>query len=95
MIAAYDASTGTTDPSPDDIRASATTAFMSDVEASVSHYASTAGGFLDNMAAADPLPYVSAVPVEEQEVFTYNEGGTVQIGQGNRLYSDRMPSTRQ
>jgi Ca-activated chloride channel homolog len=75
LIAAYDAATGTTDPSPDDISSPATTAFMSDVEASVSHYASTAGSFLDNMAAADPLPYVSAVPVEEQEVFTYNEGG--------------------
>jgi len=48
---------------------------MADVEASVSHYASTAGSFLDSMAIADPVPYVSAVAVEEQEVFAYNEGG--------------------
>ena len=74
LIAAYDAATGTTNPTRADISAPATTAFMADVEASVSHYASTAGSFLDNMAAADPLPYVSAVAVEEQEVFMYNEG---------------------
>jgi Ca-activated chloride channel family protein len=75
LIAAYDAATGTTNPTLADINAPATTAFMTEVESSVSHYASTAGSFLDNMASADSLSYVSAVAVEEQEVFTYNEGG--------------------
>jgi Ca-activated chloride channel family protein len=74
LIAAYDAATGTINPSEPDITAPGTTTFMADVEASVSHYASTAGSFLDSMAAADPAPYVSAVAVEEQEVFTYNRG---------------------
>ena len=74
LIAAYDAATGTINPSQADIAAPAAKTFMAVVEASVSHYASTAGSFLDNMAAADPVPYVSAVAVEEQEVFAYNEG---------------------
>jgi Ca-activated chloride channel homolog len=75
LIAGYDAATGTYNPTLADIGATAIAAFMTDVEASVSHYASTAGSFLDNVAAADSLSYVSAVAVEEQEVFTYNEGG--------------------
>lgn len=75
LIAAYDAASGTPDPTPADVSAPATTAFMTNVEASVSHYASTAGSFLDKMAEVDSLTYVSAVAVEEQEVFTYNEGG--------------------
>jgi Ca-activated chloride channel family protein len=80
LIAEYEAATGTNNPTKTDINAAATTAFMTAVEASVSHYASTAGSFLDNMALADPLPYVSAVAVEEQEVFNYNEGGHSPLG---------------
>jgi Ca-activated chloride channel family protein len=74
LIATYETATGTPDPTRTDVEAPATKAFVGRVETTISHYASTAGIFLDNMAAADSLNYVSAVAVEEQEVFNYNEG---------------------
>ena len=82
LIAAYYAATGKVSGlTEDDLKAPATLAFVSGVEASVSHYAPTVGSFLDNLAAADKvgyvsaLSYISALAVEEQEVFHYNVGG--------------------
>lgn len=52
--------------------------FVAAVEASVSHYADTADTFLRNLSAADDngqaLSYVSAVTIEEQELWAYNHG---------------------
>lgn len=74
LIAAYEVATGTLDPTKAEITAPGTLATMAGFEASVSRYASTAGTFLDDMAVADTPTYISAVAVEEQEVFKYNEG---------------------
>jgi Ca-activated chloride channel homolog len=74
LIAAYDAATGKSEPTTEDIKGPKARAFVAGVEKSVSHYASTAGIFLDSMARADSLTFASAVAVEEQEVFSYNEG---------------------
>jgi Ca-activated chloride channel homolog len=76
LIATYYAATGkTSNLTLDDLSLPATVKFVADVEASVSHYAPTVGSFLDNLAAVDSLTYISALAVEEQEVFNYNEGG--------------------
>lgn len=74
LIAIYSSATGTSDLTREAVSAPGTEAYVAGVEASVSHYASTAGNFLDGIAAANSLTYISAVPVEEQEVFNYNEG---------------------
>jgi Ca-activated chloride channel family protein len=74
LITLYMAATGASDLTKGAVNAPAAEAFVAGVEASVSHYASTAGIFLDSIAAADSPRFISAVPVEEQEVFNYNEG---------------------
>ncbi|HZQ49441.1 MAG TPA: substrate-binding and VWA domain-containing protein [Candidatus Dormibacteraeota bacterium] len=52
-----------------------TRAFLARIEANVSHYAPTAGDFLSDLSAVGGAPsYISAIPVEEQEVFKYNAG---------------------
>jgi Ca-activated chloride channel family protein len=54
----------------------ATKDFAAAVEKSVSHYAPTVGDFLEILAGADdPGGYISALAVEEQEMFSYNRGG--------------------
>jgi Ca-activated chloride channel homolog len=53
--------------------------FVQKAELAVSDYAPTAGNFLNDLAGAPGTgsenSYLSALPAEEQEVFTYNEGG--------------------
>ena len=53
-------------------------AFMRSVEASVVHYGSTVSSFLLNLAEADDrgeaLTYVSAIAMEEKQVWDYNQG---------------------
>lgn len=55
-------------------------AFLQGVESSVSHYADSVGSFLENLRQADDadraLEYVSAIAVEEKQVFDYNRGNT-------------------
>lgn len=61
--------------SVDDLAQQGTRQFLRGVEASVSHYAPTAGDFLTNVAGSEGDPtYISAIPVEEQEIFNYNDG---------------------
>jgi Ca-activated chloride channel family protein len=74
LITLYIAATGRSDLTKEAVTAAGAQAFAAGVEASVSHYASTAGIFLDSIAAANSPRFISAVPVEEQEVFNYNEG---------------------
>ena len=54
--------------------------FMKSVESSVVHYGSTVSSFLRTLADADDrgeteaLSYVSAIAVEEKQVWDYNDG---------------------
>ena len=75
LIAAYDAATGkSSNLSITDVNDTNTRAFVAGVEKSVSHYAPTVASFLQNLAAADSYTYISAIAVEEQEMFNYNLG---------------------
>jgi Ca-activated chloride channel homolog len=52
--------------------------YMKDVEASVEHYSSTVSSFLGNLWQEDDrgtsLTYVSAIAMEEQQIWNYNRG---------------------
>lgn len=76
LLAEYYAATGeSTNLQRDDLSRPETLAFMRTVEQSVSHYAPTAGDFLKALSAsADGSSYISAIPIEEQEVYNYNKG---------------------
>ena len=77
LIAEYYAATSkSSNLTLDDTHKAQARTFVSGVEKSVSHYAPTAGSFLENLAQApNPYTYISAVAVEEQEVYSYNAGG--------------------
>jgi Ca-activated chloride channel homolog len=76
LIAEYFAAVGKSDLTATDLDRPSSRAYVAEVEAGFSHYAPTVGSFLDNLAKKDdPSPYISALAVEEQEVFHYNEGG--------------------
>jgi Ca-activated chloride channel homolog len=77
LIAAYYAATGkSSDLTDSDVRSARS--FVAAVEATVSHYADTADTFLRNLSAADDdgqaLAYMSAVTIEEQQLWAYNQG---------------------
>jgi len=79
LIAAFYAATNKgSDITSSDVANPQTRAFVGRVELSVSHYADTADTFLHNLSAADDaggaLNYISAVTVEEQELWAYNQG---------------------
>jgi Ca-activated chloride channel family protein len=77
LIAAYYAATGKSSnlTNADIVNARP---FVAAVERSVSHYADTADTFLRNLSVADDngqaLSYISAVTIEEQELWSYNQG---------------------
>jgi Ca-activated chloride channel family protein len=56
------------------------TSFLRGVESSVPHYADSVGSFVANLRRADDegraLEYVSAIAVEEKQVYDYNRGNT-------------------
>ncbi len=64
-------------------------AFMKGVESSVVRYRSTVSAFLKNLADADDrneaLQYVSAVAMEEKQVWDYNQGNPEFRSSGTRL----------
>jgi len=64
-------------------------AFMKSVESSVVHYGSTVSAFLKNLADADDrdeaLLYVSAIAMEEKQVWEYNQGNPEFRSSGTRL----------
>jgi Ca-activated chloride channel family protein len=79
LIATYYAATGKSgDLVSADVSNPASVAFVGAVEASVAHYSDTAENFLIDLRAADnagnALSYISAVALEEQELWQYNRG---------------------
>lgn len=66
-------------------------AFMKGVESSVVHYGNTVSAFLKNLADADErgeaeaLSYVSAIAMEEKEVWDYDDGNPDFRSNGKRL----------
>ena len=79
LVGTYYAATGlSADLTVDDVRKSEVVAFVKGIEASVEHYGSTASTFLANMKTAaengSPLGYVSAIAVEEKQIFDYDQG---------------------
>jgi Ca-activated chloride channel homolog len=82
LIATYYAATGRAgDLAAADVTGSQGSQFVQAIEAGVAHYSDTAENFLLNLKAADdagtPFGYISAVTLEEQELWQYNQG---QIG---------------
>ena len=79
LIGTYNAAAGKLDPlTLDDIRRRDVRDFVQSVESSVVHYGESVGTFLKNLwnadAAGNGLGYVSAIAVEEKQVFDYNRG---------------------
>ncbi|HEX2315188.1 MAG TPA: substrate-binding and VWA domain-containing protein [Thermomonospora sp.] len=78
-VGAYYAATGTTsDLTEADITDAKNRAFVSDIEKAIVHYGHTSLTFLSNLLRADDrgqaLSYISAVTVEEDSVWNYNQG---------------------
>jgi Ca-activated chloride channel family protein len=79
LIAAYFAATGrSADLTDADVTDPKVITFVKGVESSVVHYGETVSTFLRNLRAADDrgaaLSYVSAIAVEEKQVWDYNQG---------------------
>jgi len=78
LISTYFAASGkTSNLTAYDLTRKEVTTFVTDVESSVAHYGDTATTFLSNLLTAQQIrsaPYVSAVAVEEKEVWNYNVG---------------------
>jgi Ca-activated chloride channel family protein len=79
LIGAYFAASGrSSDLTVADLEGPAVVDFVRQVESSVVHYGDSVSTFLLNLQAADDanaaLSYVSAVAVEEKEVWDYNQG---------------------
>jgi Ca-activated chloride channel homolog len=79
LIGTYNAAVGTPNPlTADEIRRPEVQRFVRGVEFSVVHYAQSVATFMENLWNADDsgdaLGYVSAVAVEEKQVYDYNRG---------------------
>lgn len=78
LIGAYFAKTAPRSPVLSDLSDSDVRDFVRGVESSVVHYGDAVSTFLENMLAADKvgpaLTYVSAVAMEEKQVWDYNHG---------------------
>ncbi|SEG52098.1 Ca-activated chloride channel family protein [Thermomonospora echinospora] len=78
-VGAYFAATGTTsDLTEADITSADNRKFVADIEKAIVHYGHTSLTFLTNLQRADDrgqaLSYISAVTVEEDSVWNYNQG---------------------
>jgi Ca-activated chloride channel homolog len=79
-VAAYFAATGTPtrDLTADDITNDKNRKFVGDIEKAIVHYGHTSLTFLTNLQRADDrgqaMSYISAVTVEEDSVWNYNQG---------------------
>lgn len=79
LIGTYHAAVGTPDPlTAEQIRRPEVQNFVRGVESSVVHYGESVSTFMNNLWDADDsgdaLSYVSAVAVEEKQVYEYNRG---------------------
>jgi Ca-activated chloride channel homolog len=81
LVATYYTANGNKNPSPNDVnRITELHDYVSHIESSVIHYGSTAGDFLQALQFADQQPqagtndYVSAILLQEKELFDYNNG---------------------
>jgi Ca-activated chloride channel homolog len=78
LVGTYYAATGlSADLTVDDILKKEIVAFVKGIESSVEHYGSTASTFLANLKTAadagNALGYVSAIAVEEKQIFDYDQ----------------------
>ncbi|MEU6198171.1 extracellular solute-binding protein [Streptomyces sp. NPDC047061] len=92
-VAAFYAATGnSSDLTLDQVKDPKTRAFVAGVESGVLHYASDATAYMANLAEADAegqsLSYTSAVAVQEQLVYLYNQGSptgdVAKLGKGRK-----------
>lgn len=95
-VGAYFAATGTTsDLTSADIGNPRNQAFVRDLERSIVHYGDTTLTFLSALQRADDegraLSYISAVTVEEDSVWAYNQGDPT--GDPARLHQHAKPRT--
>ena len=79
LISTYNAALGKTGPlTLEEVRRSDVRSFVQGVESSVVHYGDSVGAFLESLYQEDErraaLSYVSAIAVEEKQVFDYNRG---------------------
>jgi Ca-activated chloride channel family protein len=79
LLATYHAATGASEPPTlADLQRAEVIEFARGVESGVLHYANSVGDFLENLYERDQrgeaLKYVSALPVEEKQLFEYNRG---------------------
>jgi Ca-activated chloride channel family protein len=79
----YAATQLTADLTAADVRRSDVAQFVKDIEQSVEHYGNTAATFMQNLGAADArgdaMGYMSAIAVEEKQLFDYNRQTTRQV----------------
>lgn len=92
-LATFYAATGrSSDLTVDEVKDAKTRRFVAGVEAGVLHYASDATAYMANLAKADAdgqaLSYASAIAVQEQLIYLYNQGSptgeTDRIGKGKK-----------
>jgi Ca-activated chloride channel family protein len=77
VSAAVEARDGSNSPVPiseSDVSDPRVVDFVRGVEGSVAHYTDTVANFLQHLQAAGDLSYISAIAMEEQEVWQYNAG---------------------
>jgi Ca-activated chloride channel family protein len=89
----YAASGKTSNLNADDLSSPDVSTYVKDVESTVAHYGDTATTFLTNLRLAQQnssQPYVSAVAVEEKEVWNYNVGNV--SGDPSLQPASRVPS---
>lgn len=84
LVGMYYAATDlTADLTAADVRRAEVAQFVKDIEQSVEHYGNTASTFMQNLAAADgrgdAMGYMSAIAIEEKQLWDYNRQATRQV----------------
>ncbi|HEV8229689.1 MAG TPA: substrate-binding domain-containing protein, partial [Candidatus Limnocylindria bacterium] len=84
LLGTYYAATGlTSDLTAADVRRADVVRFVKDIESSVEHYGNTASTFMRNVGLADQngdtLGYMSAIAIEEKQLWDYNRGAQRQV----------------
>jgi len=84
LVGMYYAATDlTADLTPADVRRADVAQFVKDIEQAVEHYGNTAATFMQNLGSADArgdaMGYMSAIAVEEKQLFDYNRQTARQV----------------